>query len=91
MNYRSRRLGIQRGSMVKCLARNPGILSSSRTRSLGFSWDCPSSARHIRGPSIVPVKPKKDINNVGCRCDMTVMRLKEVQNTIQPFNRARFP
>ena len=39
---------VPRGSVVRCLTRNPGVLGSSLTRSSGFfSWECPW-ARHFR-------------------------------------------
>ena len=34
-------------------------------------------------PSLVLVKPRKDMNNVKCRCDMTEILLKAALNTIQ--------
>ena len=40
--------GPSRGSVVKCLTHNPGVLGSSLTGSSGFfSWECPL-ARHFR-------------------------------------------
>ena len=39
---------VPRGSVVRCLTCNPGVLGSSLTRSSGFfSWECPW-ARHFR-------------------------------------------
>ena len=39
---------VPRGSVVRCLTRNPGVLGSSLTRSSGFfSWECPW-AKHFR-------------------------------------------
>ena len=53
------RFRVPRGSGVRCLTRNPGVLGSSRTRSSGFfSLECPW-ARHFRAPSLVLVKPRK--------------------------------
>ena len=43
--------GVLRGSVVKCLNRNPGVLGSCRTGSSGFfSWEYPW-ARHFRAPA----------------------------------------
>ena len=39
---------VPRGSVVRCLTYNPGVLGSSLTRSSEFfSWECPW-ARHFR-------------------------------------------
>ena len=37
----------------------------------------------LQGPSLVLVKPRKDVNNASCCPDMTETPLKVVQNTIQ--------
>ena len=54
--------GVLRGSVVKCATRNPGVLGSSQ--SLGET---------VQSPSPVLVKPRKDMNNVSCRRDMTAV------------------
>ena len=47
-NFRLLSFWVPRGSVVRCLTRNPGVLGSSLTRSSGFfSWECPW-ARHFR-------------------------------------------
>ena len=38
-------------------------------------------------PSLVLVKPRKDMNKASCRRDMTEILLKAAKNTIQSFNR----
>ena len=58
---------VLRGSVVKCLTRNPGVLSSNVGVSLG---------KIPRNASLVLVKPRKDIDNVSCRRDMTEIHLK---------------
>ena len=66
------------GSLVKCLTGNPRVLSSHS-----------GSSRFIvalQSPSLVLVKPRKDMNNVNYRRDMTEILLKAVLNTIQPIN-----
>ena len=37
-------------------------------------------------PGLVLLKPRKDMNNVNCRHDMTEMLLKAALNTIQSIN-----
>ena len=67
--------GVQRGSVVKCLNRNPGVLGSSRTGSsvffVGVSLD-----KTLQRPSLVLVKPRKDMNDMNCHRDMTEILLK---------------
>ena len=64
---------VPRGSVVKCLTRNTGV--PSRTRSSGFfSWDCPW-ARHFRAQPSTG-ETKESMNNVSCRRDMTEILLK---------------
>ena len=46
--------GVPRGSMVKCLTRNPGILGSSRTRSSGFFHGS------VLGPNTSEPQPRTD-------------------------------
>ena len=67
--------GVLRGSVVKCLTRNPGVLVSSRTGSSGFfSWECPW-ARHFRAQPSTG-ETQESMNNVSCRRDMTKILLK---------------
>ena len=66
---------VPRGSVVKCLTRNPGVLGSSRTRSSGF-FRGSVLGQDTSEPSLVLVKPRKDMNNVSCRLDMTEILLK---------------
>ena len=63
------------GSVVKCLTHNPGVLSSSHTGSSGFFVGV-SLGKTLQSPSLVLGKPKKDMNNVSCSCDMTEILLK---------------
>ena len=72
--------GVQHGSEVKCLTRNPGALGSSRTGSPVF-FVVVSLVKALKSPSLVLVKPRKDLNNVNCRRDMTEILLK-AENTI---------
>ena len=74
-----------RGSVVKCLTRNPGVLGSSRTGSSEFfHWSV--LGHGTSEPSLVLMKPRKDMNNVSCRRAMTEILLKASQNTIHSIN-----
>ena len=73
------------GPVVKCLTRNPGVLGLSHTGSSGFF--CGSVlGQETSKPSLVLVKPRKDVNNVSCRPDMTEILLKDWHKT--PFNQS---
>ena len=80
-------VGVLRGSVVKCLTRNPGVLGSSRTRSYGFFVGV-SLGKTLQSPSLVLMKPRKDVNNVSCRRDMTEILLKAAYNTIQSVSQS---
>ena len=45
-------VGVLRGSVVKCLTRNPGVLGSSRTGSSGFFVGV-SLGKTLQSPSLV--------------------------------------
>ena len=66
---------VLRGSVVKCLTCNPGVLGLSHTKSSGFfSWECPW-ARHFRAqPSTV--QTQESMNNVSYHRDMTEILIK---------------
>ena len=68
-------IGVLRGSVIKCLTSNPGVLASSRT---GFSqfFVGVSLGKTPQSPSLVLVKPRKAMNIVSCRRDMTEILLK---------------
>ena len=66
---------VLRGSVVKRLTRNPGVLGSSRTRFSEFSIGV-SLGKTLQSPSLVLVKPKKDMNNVSCGRNVTEVLLK---------------
>ena len=66
---------VPRGSVAKFLTRNPGVLGSSRTGSYGF-FRGSVLGQDTSEPSLELVKPRKDVNNVNCRCDMTEILLK---------------
>ena len=66
---------VPRGPVVKCLTRNPGVLGSSRTRSSEL-FRGSVLGKDTSEPSLVLVKPRKDMNNVSCRGDMTEILLK---------------
>ena len=67
--------GVPRGPVVKCLTRNQGVLGSNRAGSSVFF--CGSVLEQDTSEaSIVLVKPRKDMNNVNCRRDMTEILLK---------------
>ena len=68
-------LRVLHGSVVKYLTRNPGVLGSSHTGFSGFF--CGSLlGQDTSEPSLVLVKPRKDMNNVSCHHDMTEILLK---------------
>ena len=71
----SQTMGVLRGSVVKCLTRNPGVLGSCCTGSSGF-FVAVSLGKTLQSPSLLLVKPRKDMNKVCCRCDMTEILLK---------------
>ena len=50
--------GVPRGSVVKCLTRNPGVLGSSLTGSSGF-FRGSVLGQDTSEPSLVLVKPRK--------------------------------
>ena len=49
---------VPRGSVVRCLTRNPGVLGSSLTRSSGF-FRGSVLGQDTSEPSLVLVKPRK--------------------------------
>ena len=51
-------LRVPRGSVVRCLTRNPGVLGSSLTRSSGF-FRGSVHGQDTSEPSLVLVKPRK--------------------------------
>ena len=51
-------LRVPRGSVVKCLTRNSGVLGSSRTKSSGF-FRGSVLGQDTSEPSLVLVKPRK--------------------------------
>ena len=60
---------------VKCLTHNPRILGSSRTGSSGVF--CGGVLGQDTSEfSLVLVKPRKDMNNVICRRDITEILFK---------------
>ena len=66
---------VPHGSVGKCLTRNTGVLGSSCTGSSGVF--CGSVlGQDTSEPSLVLVKPRKDMNNVSCRHDLTEIMLK---------------
>ena len=76
---------VPRGSVVKCLTRDPGVLGSSRTGSSGF-FPGNDLGQDTSEPSLVLAKPRKDMNKVSCRRDTTKILLKVAYNTIQSIN-----
>ena len=74
--------GILPGSVFNCLTRYPGVVGSSRT---GFFVGV-FLGKTLQSPSFVLMKPRKGINNVSCRRDMTEILLKAAKNTIQSIN-----
>ena len=54
---------VMRGSVVKCLTHNPGVQGLSR---IGYLWFLVgvSMGKTLQSPSLVLMKPRKDMNNV---------------------------
>ena len=67
--------GDLRGSVVVCLTRNPEVRGSSRIGTSAFFVGV-SLGKTLQSPSLVLLKPRKDMNNVRCRRDMTEILLK---------------
>ena len=67
---------VLRGSVVKCLTCNPGVLGSSRTGSSGFFFRGSVLGQDTSESSLVMVKPRRDMNYVSCHRDMTEILLK---------------
>ena len=63
------------GSVVECLSRIRGVLSSSGTVSSGFLTGL-SLGKTLQRLSQVLVKPREDTNDVSCCHDMTEILLK---------------
>ena len=57
-------------SIVKCLTHNPWVLGSSCTGSSGLLMRV-SLGKILQSPSLVLVKPRKDMSNVSCCRDTT--------------------
>ena len=80
-------LGVMSESVIFYSTRKPGVLGSSRTGRAGFFVSV-SLGRTLQSPSLVPVKPRKDMNNVSLRRDTTEILLKKTAlNTIQSINK----
>ena len=67
-----------------CLARNPGVVCSSRTGSFGLFMGA-SLCKALQRHSQVLVKPRKDMINVSCCRDMTGIMLKVALNIRSSF------
>ena len=66
---------VLRGLVVKCFTRNPGVLGSSRTEFSGFYVEV-SLGKTLLSPSLVLVKPGKDMDHVSCHCELTEIMSK---------------
>ena len=62
-------------SVVECLRHNLGALDSNHTGSSTFFMGM-SLGKTLQSPSLVLVKPRKDMNNVSRQHDMTEIMLK---------------
>ena len=65
--------GVLRGTVVKCLICNPGVLGSSCTGSSGF-WSVLRQDTSETQPSTG--ETQEDVNNMNCCSDMTEILLK---------------
>ena len=63
------------GDVPACLTRCPGVMGSSCTGSSGFFVGI-SLGKTLQSPSLVLMKPRKDMNNVSCRRDISEILLK---------------
>ena len=61
------------GSVIKSLTPDPGVLGFRCIGSSGLVMGV-SLGKTLQSPSLVLVKPKKDINDVSCHRDMTEMK-----------------
>ena len=52
------------------LTSDPGVMGSNPTGSSKFFIGV-SLGKTLQSPSLVLVKPRKDMNDVSCRCDLT--------------------
>ena len=68
---------VLRGSVVKCLTRNPEVLGSSRTGTSEFFMGV-SLGQTLLSASLVLVKPRKDMNNPSCLCDKTKNTIESI-------------
>ena len=76
-------LGLLSGSVTECLTRNQAALGASCTGS-SVCFIGVSLGKTLHSPSLMLVKPMKDMNNVSCHMnDMTEILLKAALNTIQ--------
>ena len=69
---------VLRGSVVKCLTRNPWVLGLKRTPGTSGETLQKPLRKTLQIPGLILVKPKKDIENASCRRDMTEILLKTV-------------
>ena len=67
--------GVPCGSVVKCSTLNPGAWVWTAPDPVGFFVGV-SLGKTLKNPSLVLVKPRKDMNNVNCHHDMTEILLK---------------
>ena len=68
-------MGVLRGSVVKCLTRNPGVLGLSHTGSSGF-FRGSVLGQDTSEPQPSTGEAQEDMNNVNCHSDMTEILLK---------------
>ena len=68
-------IGVLRGSVVKCLTRNPGVLCSSSTGSSVFFRES-VLRQDTSEPQPSTGETQEDMNNVSCCRDMTEILLK---------------
>ena len=69
--------GGERTFKLQYFGGDPGVMDSSHTGSYGF-FRGGVLVKTLRSPNLVLVKPRKDMDNVSCRCDMTEILLKGV-------------
>ena len=75
-------LGVLSGSVVKRLTHNPGVLGSIRIGSsefFFFFFVVVFLVKTLQSPSVILMKPRKNMNSVSCPCDMTEIQLMQLK------------
>ena len=71
-------IGVLRGSVVKCLTRNQGVLGSKDTSFLFLFLFMGVLRETLQRPSLELLKPKEEIDDMSCHGDITEIMLVAV-------------